>query len=107
MSTVTYLSLLRAAVIRSLGPAWPAPVGSTQLRIDPAAEVTDGAVVVYETEGMPGTTWWLVDGVVPSQDAGLVTEQLAALVPGSVLETIPDPWADASPPTGTYGLDTP
>lgn len=99
-----FLPLYRADVLAALGTAWPAPVGSTILRLGPDT-VTDGAVVVYAVEGQPGTTWWAVDGVVPSQSAGLVTDALAALVPG-VVEIVPDPWSDTTPPA-SYSSDPP
>lgn len=97
MTTVVYVSMPRGQVIPYLGPAWPPAEGSTVLRCPAPAGGTDGAVIVYETEGMPGTTWWLVDSVIPPQDAGPVGEQLAALIPESVLETVPTTPPDTPP----------
>jgi hypothetical protein len=105
--TVTYIPLPREDVLTSLGPAWPAPVGASLVRVPVSIGVTDGAVVVYEVEGRPGVTWWLVDGVIPPQGAGPAGEQLAALVPDSVVEIVPDPWQNATPPASPFSLDNP
>lgn len=102
MSTVAYVPLPRADVISYLGPAWPAAVGATILRPPADSGITDGAVAVYETPGQPGLTWWLVDGVVVPQPSGLVDEVLAALIPGSVLEVVPDLSPDPEQPPITY-----
>lgn len=96
--TITVLALPRDQVITSLGPCWPPTPGSVLVRIDPAGGVTDGAVIVYENPGQPGTAWWLVDGVIPPQGAGLGGEPLAALLPGATVESVPDP-SPESPPT--------
>ncbi|MFI8865343.1 hypothetical protein ACIGNW_00270 [Streptomyces sp. NPDC053707] len=98
MTNVTLIALPREAVLASLGPAWPPTPDATIVRIDSAAGVTDGAVVIYETPGQPGVTWWLVDGVIPPQGAGPGGDTLAALIPGATTETAPEPVPD-SPPT--------
>ncbi|MFD7066074.1 hypothetical protein ACFV97_02435 [Streptomyces sp. NPDC059913] len=92
MTEVLVLDLPRNDVIAGLGRDYfPVPEGATVLRIDPTQGVTDGAVVIYPTPGMPGYFWWLIDGVIPPQAAGLVTEDLAAQIEGSVLESPPPP----------------
>ncbi|MGP3752205.1 hypothetical protein [Streptomyces sp. IBSNAI001] len=106
MTDVTLIALPREAVLASLGPAWPAAPDAALVRIDQAAGVTDGAVVVYETPGQPGVTWWLVDGVIPPQGAGLGGEPLAALIPGATVDE-PQPPAPDTPPYGsTWGVDS-
>jgi hypothetical protein len=89
--TVYWLSLQREQVVPNLGNSWPPAPGSTVLRIPPevAMIVTSGAVIVYGEPGTPGRTWWIVDQIIPPQDAGPVDEALAAQIPGSVLETVP------------------
>ena len=67
--------------------------------VDSHVPTNDGAVVVYETPGGPGVTWWLVDGVIPPQGAGPGGEALAELVPGATTETVPDPVPDSPPIT--------
>ncbi|MFJ1698187.1 hypothetical protein ACIOHC_24230 [Streptomyces sp. NPDC088252] len=90
MTTVAILDLPRDDVIAGLGPDyWPTRPDATLLRIDPATGVTDGAVIVYPTPGRPGYFWWLIDGAIPPQAAGTATEDLAAQVEGSVLESPP------------------
>lgn len=101
MTTVVYVPMPREQVLPYLGPAWPPAAGSTVLRCPTPAGVTDGAVIVYEVDGMPGTTWWLVDSVIPPQDAGPVGEQLAALIPESALETVPTPDPETPPQTSS------
>lgn len=91
MTDITIIALPRDDVIAYLGPDWPPAPDAVLVRIDPAAGVTDGAVVVYETPGQPGTTWWLVDGVIPPQGAGLGGESLASLIPGAIAEVPPEP----------------
>ncbi|MET7560563.1 hypothetical protein ABZS95_10200 [Streptomyces sp. NPDC005479] len=96
--SVTLLALPRDDVAAYLGPAWPVPADAPRLRLPADSGITDGALIVYATPGQPGTTWWVIDGVVPPQDAGPVGEELAALAPGSVLETPPTPDPDPTPP---------
>lgn len=99
MSSVTTIALPRTDVIGGLGPDyWPARDGAPLLRIDPAAGVTDGAVILTPVPGQPGYLWWLIDGVVPPQAAGDVTAELAAQIPGSVLELPPPPDEELPPP---------
>lgn len=100
MTDVTLIALPREDVLAYLGPAWPPARDAVLVRIDPAAGVTDGAVVVYETPGRPGVTWWLVDGVIPPQGAGPGGEPLAALIPGAVVVLPPEPEPE-TPPTDT------
>lgn len=98
MTDVTFLTLPRHDVAAYLGPAWPAPADALLLRIPADSGITDGALIIYAIPGQPGTTWWVIDSVVPPQGAGPVGEELVALVPGSVLETPPPPDPDATPP---------
>jgi hypothetical protein len=103
MSTIYWISLQREHVVAYLGTAWPPTPGDTVLRIPPdvAMIVSSGAVIVYDTPGMPGRTWWIVDQIIPPQDAGPVDESLAAQIPGSTLETVPaEP--DPEPPVDPY-----
>ncbi|MGX1483434.1 hypothetical protein RKD45_002510 [Streptomyces griseus] len=96
--TVTYIPLPREDVITYLGMDWPVPTGSTVIRIDPAQGVTDGAVAISTDPRRPGVLWWLIDGTVPPQAAGQPTEELAALIPGSVLEIPEQPNPNPDPP---------
>lgn len=98
MTDITLITVPREDVLTALGPDWPPAPGATIVRIPGASGVEDGAVVVYETSGQPGTTWWLVDGIVPPQGAGPGGNTLAALLPGAATEIVPDPVSD-SPPT--------
>ncbi|MEU0157934.1 hypothetical protein ABZ154_03575 [Streptomyces sp. NPDC006261] len=100
--TVTVFDLPRDLVVGLLGAAWPPAPGSTVVRIDPAAGVTDGGISVYTTPGRPGTTWWLVDGVIPPQGAWVGGEVLAALIPGAVAELIPVPEPEPPPHDGWF-----
>lgn len=107
--TVVYVSLPRDEVVSYLGPAWPPLAEAIVLRCPNPAGVTDGAVVIYTTPGQPGVTWWLVDSVIPPQQAGPVDESLALLIPESELvapappDTQPDP--PAPPPWGVNTAD--
>lgn len=104
--TVTVFALPREDVLSYLGPSWPPAPGSTVVRIDPATEVTDGGVSVYETPGRPGITWWLVDGVIPPQGAWVGGDVLAALIPGAVAELIPEPEPGVPPGGGAWSVST-
>ena len=86
-----YTALDRDDVISYLGRCWPPTPGEPCLTIPPDAGITDGAATVYPVEGRPGTSWWVVDSTVNVQDAGTPDDALAALLPGSVLGTVPDP----------------
>ncbi|MEU6496446.1 MULTISPECIES: hypothetical protein [unclassified Streptomyces] len=94
MSTVIYTPMSRDEVLSYLGPHWPALAGATVLRITTIADVTDGALSVYPAEGEPGTTWWVVDGLVVPQDAGPPPD-----LPGEVPETVPESSSDIPPIT--------
>ena len=101
MSTVLTISLPRDDVIAQFGGEyWPIHDGAPLLRIDPGAAdyTTDGAVIIYPTPGQPGYLWWLIDGVIPPQAAGDITAELAAQIPGSVLELPPPPDENPAPP---------
>lgn len=98
MTDITLIALPREGVLAALGPVWPPAPGAAIVRIPGASGVEDGAVVVYETPGRPGVTWWLVDGVIPPQGSGPGGDALAALLPGAITETVPDAEPD-SPPT--------
>ncbi|WP_406735352.1 hypothetical protein OG508_28065 [Streptomyces sp. NBC_01108] len=98
MTTIVILERPHTEVIHGLGPLfWPIRSDATTLRIDPTFAVTDGAVIIYPTPGMPGTWWWLIDGVIPPQAAGRITADFAAQVPGSVLILPPPPEPDEPP----------
>lgn len=104
--TVTVFALPHDVVVGLLGPAWPPTPGSTVVRIDPAAGVTDGGVSVYATPGRPGITWWLVDGVIPPQGAWIGGDVLAALIPGAVAEYIPIPEPESPPGGGAWSVSS-
>lgn len=96
--TTTLLPLPREDVVAALGNALPIPATAPVLRVNPAAGVTDGAVIISLDPTRPGALWWLIDGVVPPQAAGPVDEGLADLIPGSVLEVPPPPDREPEPP---------
>lgn len=99
--SVLVLAMPRDEVIAQFGSVyWPIRDGAPLLRLDPttADYTTDGAVVIYPTPGQPGYLWWLVDGVIPPQAAGDITADLAAQIPGSVLELPPPPDDNPIPP---------
>ncbi|MGW5130356.1 hypothetical protein [Streptomyces sp. NPDC004135] len=89
---VTYTPGSRDEALAALGPHWPARPGSTVVRHRYLANVTDGVLTVQETDGQPGTAWFVVDGLIVPQDAGP-----APYFPGDEIETVPDP-APATPP---------
>ncbi|MEU0370639.1 hypothetical protein ABZ070_10300 [Streptomyces sp. NPDC006283] len=106
--TVAYIPIDRTEVVSYLGSSWPPAATATFLRVPTEQGVTDGAVVIHEVEGQPGITWWLVDGIIPPQDAGPVDEALAALVPGSALETpAPQDEEPPGPPAGGFATSAP
>jgi hypothetical protein len=94
-----YTPLDRAEVISYLTGSWPPVPGDPCLLLPETSGLVDGAVSVYPVEGEPGTTWWVVDATVYRQDAGTPDEALAALIPDSVLDTVPtaDPPPDSPP----------
>lgn len=100
MTDPAYTPYDRTEVIGYLGTAWPAPATATLLvlPVDTVGPDFTGAVAVWPVPGRPGTTWWAVDGVVPPQLTGTPDEALAALLPGSVLQTPPPPDGDPTPP---------
>jgi len=91
---VTFTPLPREEVLAALGRHWPPAPGTTVIRHGYLAEVTTGALAVHEDDDRPGTTWWVVDGVIPPQDAGP-----APLLPGDRPETVPASAVDAPPLT--------
>jgi hypothetical protein len=98
MTGPIYIALSRDDVISYLGRAWPPRPGQPCLTIADEAGITDGVAVVYPVDGQPGTCWWVVDRLIPTQDAGTPDEALAALLPGSVLGAIPSPGPDPDEP---------
>jgi hypothetical protein len=93
-----YTQLERDDVISYLGRCWPPTPGAPALTIPTDTGITDGAATVYPVDGQPGTSWWVVDYVICVQDAGTPDDALAALLPGSVLGTIPAPNPDPDTP---------
>lgn len=96
-----YAPLDRDEVISYLGRCWPPVPGEPCLTVPASAGLTDGAATAYPVEGRPGMTWWVIDSAVYRQDAGTPDEALAALLPGSVLGSVPDsnPEPDTPPQT--------
>ncbi|MEU7431088.1 hypothetical protein AB0B07_09555 [Streptomyces sioyaensis] len=94
-----FVPLDRDEVVRCLGDRLPPRVGWPVLRVPTDAEVQTGGVCVFPREGQPGWLFYLLDGLIAEQDAGAVDEALAALIPGSVLETVPGDIPPESPPT--------
>lgn len=90
--TVMFTQMPREDVISYLGRAWPAPPGSTVERVSFLSEVAHGALSV-QVGSRPGTSWWVVDGVMVPQDAGPLPE-----LEGDQMITLPadDP---GTPPT--------
>lgn len=99
-----YTPFDRDEVTRNLGPAWPAPPTAALLTLPPDALDTNGnpfatgAVAVFPVPGRPGRTWWAVDSQIPPQQAGTPDDALAAMLPGSVLQTPPPPADSQIPP---------
>jgi len=91
---VTFIPLPRADVISYLGRSWPARPGATVERVLSVPDATDGALAVRPDGDRPGTTWWVVDGLIVPQDAGPLPQ-----LEGDQLETIPNTSPDAPPPT--------
>ncbi|WP_435252226.1 hypothetical protein [Streptomyces tendae] len=80
--TVTFTEMPREDVVMYLGRAYPPAAGSTTERVRFLSETACGGVGV-QTSG-PGTTWWVVDGVIVPQDAGPLPE-----LEGDELITLP------------------
>ncbi|MFJ5802679.1 hypothetical protein [Streptomyces decoyicus] len=93
-----YVPLGRDEVVRCLGSRIPARVGRPFLRVPADAEVQTGGVCVFPIEGRPGYLYYLLDGCIYEQDAGPIDESLVALIPGSVLETVPGDVQPETPP---------
>lgn len=89
---VTYTELPRDEVLTALGPHWPPRPGTAVVRHRYLVNVTDGALTVREDDDRPGTTWFVVDGLIVPQDAGP-----PPYFPGDQAETVPDP-TPATPP---------
>lgn len=91
---VTYTLMPRDEVLGCLGPHWPPVPGALVVRVRSLADVTHGALSIHEDDDRPGTTWWVVDGLIVPQDAGP-----PPLLPGDQPETVPEPAVDAPPLT--------
>lgn len=99
MTDPSFTEFPQDEVVTYLSRWWPIPNNATLLLLDTDHTAFTGAVGVYPVPGRPGTTWWAVDGVIPPQPIGTPTQALAAMLPGSVLQTPPPPPAgDPSPP---------
>jgi hypothetical protein len=98
---VSYYPQTRDAALQRLGTAWPPEPGATVVRLPPDAPITDGAVILRPADDQPGITWRAVDSLIVTQPAGSADEALAALIPGSALETIPGPDEPPAPPVPT------
>jgi hypothetical protein len=93
--TVTFTQMSREDVVSYLGAAWPAPPGATVERVAFLSDLGHGALSV-QTGSRPGTTWWVVDGLLVPQDAGPLPE-----LEGDELETVPETQPEQPP------IDTP
>lgn len=91
---VTFTELPREEVLAALGPHWPARPGSVVVRHRYLVNVTTGALTIHEDDDRPGTTWFVVDGLVVPQDAGP-----PPTLPDDEPETVPEPTVDAPPLT--------
>ncbi|WIC88820.1 hypothetical protein SEA_ONIONKNIGHT_13 [Streptomyces phage OnionKnight] len=107
---ITFTEMPREDIVTYLGQAYPPAPGTTVERVRFLSELASGGVGV-QTSG-PGTTWWVVDGVIVPQDAGPLPElegdELITLPPE---ETTPPPYTDPTPapgpvPGGPYSVDT-
>ncbi|MFD1832405.1 hypothetical protein ACFSJS_22555 [Streptomyces desertarenae] len=92
-----YMAMSRDYVLQQLAHHWPPTPGTPILRLADDVQITDGAAVVYPQPGQPGYSWWVVDRTIPRQEAGTPSEELAALLPGSVLETVPEAEPEPEP----------
>ncbi|MFE0329072.1 hypothetical protein ACFW08_20265 [Streptomyces sp. NPDC058960] len=86
--TVTFVQMPRADVVSYLGTSYPPQPGATVEHVAFLSDVAHGALSV-QSGGQPGTTWWVVDGVIGPQDAGPLPQ-----LDGDELETVPDPSAE-------------
>jgi hypothetical protein len=100
--TVMFTEMPRADVITYLGPAYPPAPASTVERVRFLSDVASGGVSV-QSGSRPGTTWWVVDGVIVPQDAG----PLPQLEGDEVYELPPTVEPEAPPITdpSTYTAD--
>ncbi|MFF9205143.1 hypothetical protein ACF1AE_25645 [Streptomyces sp. NPDC014986] len=104
--TVMFTQMPREDVVSYLANAWPAPPGSTIERVAFLSEAAHGGVSV-QSGSRPGTTWWVVDGVIVPQDAGPLPE-----LEGDELITLPSeepetPPITPTPTVSTLSADTP
>lgn len=103
--TVMFTEMPREDVIGYLGPEYPPAAGATVERVRFLSETAAGGVSV-QTSG-PGTTWWVVDGVIVPQVAGPLPElegdELITLPPLNEPESPPWTFPTPAPLTG----DTP
>lgn len=81
--TVMFTQMPREDVVTYLDRSYPPAAGSTVERVRFLSETACGGVAV-QTSG-PGTTWWVVDGVIVPQDAGPLPE-----LEGDELITLPN-----------------
>lgn len=91
---ITHTPMARDEVIAVLGPHWPPYPGATVAPIGAVVAVEHGAVAVHDTDGQPGTAWWVIDGLIVPQDAGAPPQ-----LPGVQPEIIPVPEPAAPPLT--------
>lgn len=105
--TVMFTEMPREDVVSYLGRSYPPAAGSTVERVRFLSETAAGGVSV-QSGSQPGTTWWVVDGVIVPQDAGPLPE-----LEGDELITLP-PEEPETPPTtpetstaSTFSSDTP
>ncbi|MEU6229985.1 hypothetical protein [Streptomyces sp. NPDC047042] len=89
--TITFTVMPRADAVSYLSSRWPAQPGATVEHVAFLSGLAHGALSV-QSGSQPGTTWWVVDGLIVPQDAGPLPE-----LDGDVLETLP-PDDPESPP---------
>ncbi|MFD3310063.1 hypothetical protein [Streptomyces sp. NPDC058694] len=89
---ITHTPMSRDDAVAMLGPHWPPRPGTTVAYVGLSVAIYHGAVAVHTAEGQPGTTWWAVDGLLVTQDAGPPPSLYDCLV-----QTVPDP-VEPSPP---------
>lgn len=93
--TVMFTQMPREDVISYLGASWPAQPGTTVEHVEFLSDAADGALSI-QNGSQPGTTWWVVDGLIVPQDAGPLPQ-----LEGDELATVPDTQSDTPP------IDTP